>query len=281
MLRELVKVTKIEGDVDIKATQLSDGSIILQILMAIASYEPFTQIHNYLNFLKVADPAAYTDLMTRLGQLREVHREINDLATEFPVDYDIVRGAVATGLSYVMIRLFHMVAKQKTGLTILDDEGREIPTVYAPRLKRLIRDKIFRKALKPFVEGEAAKIVISAEQNFRNTAEITDANFGNYLSEDEQILPQWENGAEVRITGKIVSLQCTRGESMKFKVTGVPRRHQLLMAYPTDGKTTQDFLEFYRQDVSIKAAIVRRSLYQKPTLIIKEIELVQNTLTDE
>lgn len=272
VFRELVDVLKIDADVEIKAAQVSDGSIVIKVLIALGTNAHFLHPADYLNFLQLVNSALHAEVSTQLSSLSELHDGVNDWVARYPLDFALISAA--------FVKLISLTKKQKGALTTQDDDGNLIPAKYPPRLKRLIKDKAYRKAIKPFVEGEAAQIVVSADGNFRNAAEITESNFGDYLSEDEQILPEWENGASIDITGKIVSLQCTRGETMKFRATGVPRKHQLLIAYPSDGKTTQDFLGYYRKDVWVKAAVERASLYQKPQLIIKEIGLVQSTLSE-
>lgn len=271
VLRELIHVLKIDADIEIKAAKISDGSILIKVLIALGSNAHFLHPADFLNFLQLVNSALHAEISTQLSSLSQLHEGANDLAARYPLDFALISAAI--------VKLIALTRKQKTALTTQDDEGNLIPAKYPPRLRRLINDKAYRKAVKPFVEGEVARIDVSAQADFRNAAEITDENFGDYLSEDEQIFPGWENGASIDVTGKIVSLQCTRGETMKFRVTGAPRKHQLLMAYPSNGQTTQDFLGYYRKDVWIKANVARASPYQKPQLIIKEIGLVQSSLS--
>jgi hypothetical protein len=141
----------------------------------------------------------------------------------------------------------------------------------------LIKHGGAKKALTPFVENEVSKIAIDADRRFENPAEITKDNFGDYLSEDSTILPEWESGQVVDIDAKIVSLQCTRGESMKIRVKGKLRKDQLIVLLPPNGKTTQDYKDFYGKDVWLKATVTRNNLYQKPVLIIQEIGIVQSS----
>lgn len=274
VIRELVKVLKIEGEVEVKATQISDGSILVKVLVELVSTLPFSSPQDYLDFLQFINSALHAEVSSQWSQLMDVHENVNEWATRNPVDFAVVQAS----LTGALVKLVTMTRKQKNAITAEDDEGMLIPAKYPARLKKLINNRVYRKALKPFVEGEAVKIEVSAREDFQQAAQISDGNFGDYLSEEELVLPEWENGSEVDVTGKILSLQCTRGESLKFKVTGVPRKHQLLIAYPPDGKTTQDYLTFYRKDVWIKAEVVRKSLYQKPNLVIKDIGLVQRSM---
>ena len=267
VFRELVKVLKLDADVEIKAAKISDGSIVIKVLIELGTNPHFFHPADYLNFLQLVDPALFREMLSNLNAL---HKTANDLVAEYPLDF--------AGISWALVKLIALTKKQKQSLSVQDDDGNNMPVKYAPRLKRLIRDKAYRKAVKPFVEGQVSQITLSAEEDFRNKTEITEGNFGDYLSEDEQIIPQWENGADIEITGKIVSLQCTRGETMKFRATGIPRKHQLLIAYPPHDKTTQDFLEYYRKDVWVRVNVVRKSPYQKPQLVIKDIGLVQGSL---
>lgn len=276
VLRELIDVMKVRGEVEIRATKVSQGSIVIEILIDISTDQFFSHIRDYLAFLELVDLDAYRQVMTDLGELNAARRAANDWVAENPID----AGLIVWGLRKGIVKLLRFVRLQKQSVRTEDEGGDRIPTVYAPRLKRLIRERSFRKAVKPFVEGAASTIVVGADSRFRDAAEITASNFGDYLSEDQRILPDWENGNVIRVTGRIVSLQCTRGETMKIQIHGIPRRYRLLVAEPPLGRTTQDYLDFYRRDVVITARIVRRSLYQKPTLLIQAVELAQMGISD-
>lgn len=270
VFRELVKLIRLDAELEVKASKVSDGSIVIKILLILGQTAHFLTPKDYLNFFQLINPALHAEMATQFSRLSDLHMTANELASRYPLDFYLLADA--------FVKLINLTKKQKIVPTNIDEEGNTIPNKYVPKLKRLISNRIFKKAVKPFVEGEAKRIAISSKEDFRGATVINDENFGDYLSENEQILPAWENGSAIEVTGKILSLQCSHGETMKIRIAGLPRKHQLLIAHPPDGKSTEDYLQFYRQEVSIKATIYRKSKYQKPALIIATMDLVQSAI---
>jgi glycosyltransferase involved in cell wall biosynthesis len=118
----------------------------------------------------------------------------------------------------------------------------------------------------------------STDDSFNKKVVVDNSNFDNYLSEEEKILPQYENGQKYRFTGKVVAMQCSVGDSLKVQIHGAKKRDRELVAYPPEDKTTKDLDEFYEEDVIITALIKRDSLYHKPKLYIQDISLYQQPL---
>jgi len=108
--------------------------------------------------------------------------------------------------------------------------------------------------------------------------EINIDNFENYLSEDEKILPDFYGGEVYSFKGKIISMQCGKGDSMKIRLTDFPKKCRDLVCYPSEGRTTKDFDDFYGKEVAVKALVERKSFYQKPKLHLQEIDLFQSNL---
>lgn len=265
VINEVFKISKISGEIDIKATKESSGSLVVEICIYVITHIPFEKAQDYLDFLRLADPAVY---QTALQHFTESHRSLNDYFAKNPLDFTLV-----TGFITYLIGL----ARGQKRLTL----DNNIPANYAKKLHALVKRGKFKKALKPFIENEVTEITISPKRTFAKQTKITIENFEDYLSENEKILPDLENGSHHTFTGKIVGLQTARGESMKFEVDGFKRSERLLVAFPPDGRTTADYTRFYDKVVQIDAEIVRRSLYQKPQLIICTIDFAQISILSE
>lgn len=154
----------------------------------------------------------------------------------------------------------------------------ELDKNYAIAAHKMIKNHKFKKALKPFVDEKVKSISLSNHSDFRDESLVNEDNFDNYLSEEEKILPEYENGKECSFTGKIVAMQCSKGDSLKLQVHGFSRKDRELIAYPPKGKTTKDLDDFYEEDVAVRAVIERKSLYQKPKLHILEIKKYKQPL---
>lgn len=270
VIKESAKVLRIKGEISIRAKTARDGSIILEILTelsSLASTVPFENIQAYLDFLTLAGKEVASEGFEWGSQ---VHDDLNALYAKYPLD--------AALLGYAVVRLIAWARKQKKAPVVQDDDGKQLPKNYAIRLHKLIKRRVFKKALVPFVEEQVSEIEIKSAYKPEQPAVINNQNFEEYLSEEEQILPDYENGKVYRFVGSIVGLESSRGEYMKFKAEGIKREHSLLIAFPGDGQKTEDFLEFYKKQVLVEAEVIRKSLYQKPKMIVRNIDLMQKPL---
>ena len=262
VIEGIFAISKIKGDIGIRATKESEGSLVIEICIQLITHTPFEKIPDLLDFLKVADISVY---QVALDYFSNTHRTLNDYVASNPVDAALV--------TYFTSKMIAWARRQKRLTQIA-----ELPSPYAKQLHKLIKRKKFKKALKPFIEDEVSGIDVSPQRSFEQATTINTQNFEDYLSENEKILPELQNGSHHTFTGKIVGLQTARGESMKFEVDGLKRSERLLVAFPPDGRTTADYTHFYDKVVQIDAEIVRRSLYQKPQLIIHTIDYAQTSI---
>jgi hypothetical protein len=153
-----------------------------------------------------------------------------------------------------------------------------MPQAYAYRLHNMVLSKKFKKIVIPIAEDKIKSIRFGTDKNFALPTTIDSSNFEGYLSEDERILSEWENGQKINLTGEIVAIQSTRGEILRFKAIEVEPKYQLLVAIPEDGKSSENYLEFYKKQVNLEAEVFRSSMYKKPEIIIKNISLMQERL---
>ncbi|MBU1613561.1 hypothetical protein KKC87_04005 [Patescibacteria group bacterium] len=274
LIPEIFKISGIKGEINVKATKLREGSLIVDVLIELFTRLPFDNVQDYLDFLRVVGGTAYHTALNEFSPVLQnavaLERALNDHFARNPLRLLLFAEFVRESIKWIRL--------QKQRPVVYDDRGYQLPAKFAPKYKKLIKEKKFKKVLRPFVEDKITSIKISSEPDFREASTITPENFGDYLSDDEQILSDFENGQTVRLVGQIVSLQSNRGESMKFKANRIPRKYRLLIAYPPDDKTTEDFIEYYKKEVIVEAEVVRRSLYQKPKIILRSIELHQGEL---
>lgn len=266
-IKEVIKISKIKGEIDIKAANIREGSLIVDIIIALnTGAVPFDSVNDLLVFIRSVDYAEYLRIT---NSLMLAHDEANEFFAKYALDALLVTKFVE--------KMFNWAKKQKR-IPVLISDKEEIPKEYAIKLHKLIKKKTFRKALKPFIEEKVTEISISASRDFLGSAIINEGNFEDYLSEDEKILPELENGKICKFVGRIVGLESSRGESLKFKADNIDKKFSLLIAHPANEKKTEDFIEFYKKDVNIMAEVYRKSFYQKPQLIIHNIYLRQESL---
>ncbi|MBI5414548.1 hypothetical protein HZA38_03450 [Candidatus Peregrinibacteria bacterium] len=272
VIKEIFKISKINGNIIVKASNTREGSLIVNIiiiLLDLAEKIPFEKVVDLINFLRVVDTQLWEKANDFFGAINQAHKSVNDFAKELPADFTAIFSLVA----YFVGTLIGKAKNQKKLLDLND-----LPESYAKSLHRMITQGKFKKALKPFVENEVSSIEISHRKDFLQSSIMDKNNFENYLSEDEKILPDYENGKLYRFTVKIVGMQCSKGDSMKVRVYTFPKKYRDLVAYPPEGKTTKDFDQFYGQNVVVKAIIKRDSLYQKPSLLVEDMHLQQKSL---
>lgn len=273
LIKEVFRISKMNGDVSISATKTRDGSLIVDILVAVSNIigsTPFERVEDLLNFLKIVDHNQWEQAGNFFNDLNYTHRTLNDYFAANPLDYTLVCSFIA----YLIGK-----ARRHKHSPDLDD----LPKDYAIALHKAIKARKFKKAISPLIENEATSIEVSDDHDFtsQKTVTIDVSNFESYLSEDEEaILPDYENGKVYMFTGAILSIQCIRGETMKIRIHGFNKKYRDLTALPEEGKTTQDYMVFYGKDktVLIEAMIERNSLYQKPKIHVQKISLQNQPL---
>jgi len=273
VIRQIITVTNLNYEVDIKATKTSKGSLIIDLALVVIDMGqdlPFYEVTDLLDFLKIANTQAFESANEYFSSLKSTHRSLNDYMAKNPIDF-------AT-LGLVVAFLFKQAKQQKFAPNV-----DVISPNYAVKLHKLIKKKTFKKALTPFMEGDIESVSIGVNKNFNSSTsvKIDNDSFDNYLSSDEdQILEDYENGNTYAFTGSIVSIQRVHGDSMKIRIHGFPRKYRDLVAYPPEEKTTEDYGIFYGKEkvISFKATVERKSLYQKPKLHIKEMRLQNEPL---
>lgn len=262
----ILKVAQANGDIKIKAIKAHEGSIIFDTEIIISSVSLFLHSKHVFDFFQVLGGETWRNFMV-------LHQRINGLANEYPVDYDFAKWLVIT---------IAFAKYQKRALTAKYN-NREMPIEPTTRLYNLTKRRKFKKVLTPFVDPDSGveSIEFSSDPNFKESVEINRENFGEYLTEDQIILSELNDGDVVQLTGSIVALQASRGDSMRFRLLGADPKYRDLTAYPAEGKGTEEYRQFYKtKNIIITAKISRASMYQKPLLYIMDIKIAQKDLPD-
>ncbi len=271
IIKEFVDIANFNNELDIKVNNVKNGSIIIELLFYIDFHLLFTNIQDLYNFLLVADPKQYKEVAEFFSNIDGAHKSINNYYSQFPLTGEISMMLIGIYIG----RMMHMSGKQKEQLTLKDENGNKFPIKYAQRLQNFVKRGGFKKALSPIVEGDAEEIIMEqAEVRFK----ISEENIENFLPEDDQILPEYEDGMNITFTGKIVALQSTKGESVKFKANEINSELSLLTAYPEEGKGSEEYVNFYKKDIVLRSQIYRKSMYVRPAILIKSVELMQEQL---
>lgn len=139
----------------------------------------------------------------------------------------------------------------------------------------LIKRNGFKGFISPIVNETAGEIQISPDRNFMfGSARINDTNFEDYLTAENEILPDFVNGVEVVLEGEITSLKSTRGDSLTFQYIDSGTVYNLEL-FPPNGKNTKNYVKFYKEKVRVTATVERISMYKKPKLNLIDIEQIQ------
>ena len=270
LLRELVKITKVNADVSIKTTAFRDGSVIVDLLIKLQELSeqvPFDRVNDLLDYLKIANDIAWEEAVHFFQEISSKSKSVYDYLSNHPVEL--------TGISIVLVKLMEFARKNKNQ-PCLDCE--KIPRRVAFELNRLIQKKRgFKIALKPLIEDKASSIEVSSDRKFKKRTLIDQNNFHEYLGEEEKILPHLENGNICPLIGEIRSLKSTRGDSLTFKYDYKNKTYNLDLL-PPDGVSTKKYTDYYKERVVIEAEVVRASLYKKPKLKLQTIDFQQQRL---
>ena len=275
-IKEIFKISKLNTDLSVSVNKTRKGSLIVDTIVNVVMHAntlPFDNVIDLLNFLQASNHESWNHAKeffnTSLDVAKYSHRTVNDYFARNPFDQEVLSTLITAFVAYIFGK-----AQGQKQYPNLD----QLPKEYALATHKMIKRHKFKKALKPFIDEKVSSIEMSNYANFSESKLITSENFENYLSEDEKILPNYEDGKVYIFTGKIVAMQCSKGDSLKLQIHGFSRKERDLIAFPPEGKTTKDLDNFYEEDVIVNARVERRSLYQKPKLHILDIRPYQQPL---
>jgi len=270
LVGDLVKICRINGDVVVTATVSREGSHIVDTLVYIngtIGQLPFDSPEYLIQFLKLIGDDSWQKVSEYFNDLNNIREGLNSYFSEHPVDFAFLSGAI--------VYLIKKAREQK--LTPLP-EDKELPKRIAKELYGLIKRNGFKGFISPIINETAGEIEISPAQDFRvGCAKINETNFEDYLTEANEILPDFVNGVEIVLEGEITSLKSTRGDSLTFQYIDSGTVYNLDL-FPPNGKNTKNYVKFYKEKVRVTASVERVSMYKKPKLHLINIEQIQTSL---
>lgn len=274
LLPKLINASWInDEEVFVKVVDVKWGCIIfwlsIDVVVAINIFKDLKDFYDILQFLTPDISAMWADIV-------KLHNDINNFASTNPVDYDLVKFVLKNGSLWVILSWFlkDLIKILPTQKNTPNTEfwNYNIPTKIAQKAHKLINTNIFKKIFHPFVDWKIKSIEFWLDESFKNRELITNWNFWEYLWEDQKILPDWLNWDIKLIQWKFVSWQRKKWNSLSFRVNWLQRSYRDLVCYPCDSMQITDFTDYLNEDnISLKVEISRVSLYEKPRLIIREI----------
>lgn len=279
VFKEFFDISGLEGELVVNTTKISEGSIDLYNLIQIIDLIPFKEIKELLDFLQVVDFDLYKQATAFFQEIGQGHRNVNDWYKNNPLDLEVT----TIFLTIFFTKLFSYTASNKKNLhgEMIDESGKSIPERFSTKLQRMVKNGSYKRFVKPVTENNVSKITVKALlKSTPIIASIDETNLENFLPEEAEILPDLKNGDMKNFTGEIKALQSTRGERIKIKINEVDSEYQLLTARPADGQDTEDYKEFYKKMVSVKAEVLRASMYKRPELILHSVEKMEQELFD-
>jgi len=91
VIKEIFKISKIKSDISISVGGVREGSQIFDIILSFGDQVSFDNMQDLLNFSKVASLEFYNKI---LRSISENHKNINDFAKDYPVDFDFIAGFI-------------------------------------------------------------------------------------------------------------------------------------------------------------------------------------------
>ncbi|HMN11871.1 MAG TPA: hypothetical protein PKD55_06045 [Bellilinea sp.] len=273
LVAELVKICRVNGEVVVTATVSREGSHVVDTIIHInnvAGQLPFDVPEYFIQFLKMAGDESWRQVAEHFKDLNNIREGLNSYVADHPVDIGVI--------TWLITKLINKARNHKRSPFV---EDKELPARVAKELYGLIKRNGFKGFVSPIINESVGEIEISPDREFRaGSAKINEGNFEDYLTEDNEILPDFVNGVEVVLDGEITSVKGTRGDSLTFQYIESGTVYNLEL-FPPAGKNTKHYVQFYKERVRVTAIVERTSMYKKPKLHLSDIEQAQATLNFE
>lgn len=271
LAKELASICRINGEITITATPSREGSHIVDAIVHVTTAlgeQPFDNPAHLIEFLKVAGEISYEQAREYFSNVRNIHEDLNYYFSTYPFDITI--------LSLVIAKLIKVAKSQKSTPVPIEED---LPKRIAKEVHSLINKNGFKGYISPILNESVSSIEVSPDKCFgpESTAKIDSKNFESYLTDENEILPDLVNGEQVTLDGEITSLKSTRGDSLTFHYEDGGKAYNLDL-FPEVGKTTKNYIQFYKERVRVSAFVERDSMFKKPKLELGEVELIQSTL---
>lgn len=271
IVKDFAKIIGLNGEIEVRALSNKRGSLILDTVLELnlqVGQLPFDEIGPLLDFLKLASIEAWREAVSFFNEIQHGGlNQINDYFARRPFNLAVFAALIPLLLQWIKNR--------KTRIPIEDEE---LSNRIAKELQSLVSKGVFADALRPLIEDSASSIEVSDKNTFDNSStKIDSGDLGHYLDPGAQILPEFHDGMEYNLKGEITSLKATRGDSLTFHYLDGEKPYNL-DAIPDHGKSTKDYVKFYKEQVHLTAEVERNSYFKKPKLHIRDIGLVQPPL---
>lgn len=268
LIKEILETANLSNDVEVKTTRVKQGSIEIYNALLIAQPIPFSDVQLFLEFLRIAKPELMNDANTFFSNIHGVHRTVNDYFAKNPVDMAVV--SLIIGYITGVIRTSAKIKNNNTSSVDTKLSSRQIS-----KIKRITEGGRYRRALAPITEGVVSSIEIKSTITANEGVIISEANVGDYLPDEDKILPDLHNGIKVNFSGELLSLQSTRGDVLKIRVDGLDSRFSLLTCSVADGATIESFKHLFKERIVFDAEVARISYFKRPELVIFSMNLQQ------
>lgn len=263
LIKDFREVCGIKGDIHVKTTAVSKGSVIVSgyLLIEVASH--FISNHElFMEAVEYYDPVVFLQLSSFLSDIDNVEKSIEDFFRERQFLSNMLTGIIAGVVVGWMTR-------------------ERQPDKMSARIEKLRQRGRFDKAMKPLAEEGYHEISFTAKRlDKQRVASVDDAGYIDLVSDDAQILPDYENGREFTADAIIRSLSSSRGERIGLRFYGPEFGKRIYPAFPDDGYTTASYRHLYNEDVRGRFQVYRKSLYKVPEFKILNLERKQFSLLE-
>lgn len=269
LIKKITKITNIQGDVEVYASNYRDGSVIVDAVIEIIQVIdqlPFENLSDYANLIELALEFSTEQATQLLNEVRSFYGSANEYFSKHPIDLMLIAAAIT-----------FLIKKAKSHKTEKDLLKSDLPKKVADELFHLMNKHTFNKALTPVIDDKIESIEISPNREFQRSVKINQNNFHEYLLDDDKILPHLINGKQYDLIGTITSLKSTRGDSITFCLNYKDKQYNLDLL-PPEGITTKQYTKYYKEKVNLHAEIARTSFYKKPKLCLIAIDFYQGAL---
>lgn len=292
--KEIFKVGKIKTDVDVKITSVRKGSIIVDIALSLTDYiNSFSSFEDFLYFIEITNRELFIEITSKLETIsNESVNKINTLeqwAKENPIKWWVIGACVYDLIKTTLLVVKDYKIKWRKVENIWDKEDIDIGSWKMIKWETLKSIKVLVDKwksvhfLEPIIEDKVNKIKIWKDSEY---IEINNDNFEYFIWEWNEILPELKNWWKYEFRWSFTAMQSNRWETITFLSNHFKNNNNQAFqfsCYLVDGKTTEDYSDFYWASKSLKlqAEVIRVSNYKKPKLKILDVELHQTSLNLE
>ncbi len=183
----------------------------------------------------------------------------------------------------IITHLFHLYFEQTSQESSLSEIDPDFQDIEKKLHRNIHQSKKTKSFFSPILNNKVEKISLIVEtDNFdfyqNKKLDIDSSNIDKFLGDEDKILPSLKNGVEVTYRGEIVTLQSNRGESLTVHISELDEYFSSFVVYPPEGQKTDAYVNYYKKECELNLEVRRKSLYQKPKFILKDIDILQKSL---